>query len=474
MQSIFRKLLVTCLLLLNFACNPRLTPEEEQVERGRRIFFEETFQGNGRTCGTCHRPEDNFKITPEFMATLPPDDPLFVAEFVPELAENFEKPDLMRRFGLILMNPDGHDDLERGYVMRTVQSLRSLRTSIRGSEFEGYENQLDFQPDQTGWAGDGAPGDGSLRSFAIGAIRQHMTKALDRVPGIDFRLPTADELDALEAFMITLGRQEELLLPLPLLSERALRGQELFLDVEHQNARCSVCHINAGASSMSAQAISQGMKVNLGNIRHTTGKERLPGIPNELVPLDDGFGIPGDRTFNTPPLVEAADSGRLFHNGAVATVEAAIAIYNLEIFNQSVTGEALARRFGQPTNLDALQVLDIAAFLRVINARDNIRESQELLGQALKLGFGNRGRAKDVLRQAWFETEDAVQVLRAANLHPSAVAHLKSALTDIDRAFKSWLSQTSSIQSAQDAMELAVFELVDETESESLSTASRF
>jgi len=49
------------------------------VEEGRELFFNEIFNGNGRTCGTCYRAEDNFGITPAFIATLPDDAPLFVA-----------------------------------------------------------------------------------------------------------------------------------------------------------------------------------------------------------------------------------------------------------------------------------------------------------------------------------------------------------------------------------------------------------
>ena len=64
---------------------PAPDPEREIVDEGRRIFFTETFDGNGRTCGTCHRAEDNFALSPAFIATLPDDDPLFVAERVPEL-----------------------------------------------------------------------------------------------------------------------------------------------------------------------------------------------------------------------------------------------------------------------------------------------------------------------------------------------------------------------------------------------------
>jgi hypothetical protein len=74
------------------------------IEEGRRIFFEETFDGNGRTCGTCHPATHNFTIDAEFIATLPDDDPLFVAEFDDDELEldDLEDPVLMRERGLIL------------------------------------------------------------------------------------------------------------------------------------------------------------------------------------------------------------------------------------------------------------------------------------------------------------------------------------------------------------------------------------
>ena len=82
----------------------------------------ETFDGNGRTCATCHPPTNNFTIDPDFIASLPPDDPLFVAEFNPDLAE-LEDPQLMRQFGLILENLDGFD---RPGVMRGVPHTLGL------------------------------------------------------------------------------------------------------------------------------------------------------------------------------------------------------------------------------------------------------------------------------------------------------------------------------------------------------------
>ena len=49
-------------------------------ELGRRIFFESTFGGNGRTCATCHVPRDEFTFSPELARSrfeLDPEDPLF-------------------------------------------------------------------------------------------------------------------------------------------------------------------------------------------------------------------------------------------------------------------------------------------------------------------------------------------------------------------------------------------------------------
>ena len=73
----------------------------QEVGDGGDLFFRETFDGNGRTCGSCHSVEDNQTVGPEFIATLPPDDPLFVAEFDPDL-EELEVSPLLRQFGLIL------------------------------------------------------------------------------------------------------------------------------------------------------------------------------------------------------------------------------------------------------------------------------------------------------------------------------------------------------------------------------------
>jgi len=381
------------------------------VERGRQIFFNETFDGNGRTCGTCHRAEDNFGLTPNFIATLPQDDPLFVAETVDALRNGFEAPAQMRAHGLIRENLDGFEDLENIFTLRGVPHTLAMRTSVASAAGP-----------RTGWSGDGAPGDGSLRSFAVGAVIQHFPKTTNRVVGADFRLPTEEELDALEAFMLSLGRQEDLTLPLQLRSEIASRGQALFLDDEV--SRCNLCHFNAGANANPSLA-GEGA----GNLNFNTGVEDLPDLPSHVTanptpPRDDGFGIPGDGTFNTPPLVEAADTGPFFHNNAVATLEAAVGFYDGDSFNESPAGQFLEQRFGGPIELDATQIQEIAAFLRTINALENIREATALLIEARD---AREARAAEALLQTRAEIQDAIDVLTEASLSSDAVFHLREA-----------------------------------------------
>ena len=390
------------------------------IERGEKIFLNETFAGNGRTCGSCHRPTDNFGLTAAFVATLPEDDPLFVAETNPDLATNFENPILMRELALILENQDGFGDLENNFNMRGIPHTLALNTSIDSRDGA-----------RTGWSGDGAPGDGSLRSFATGAVIQHFTKSTKRIAGVDFRLPTDDELDALEAFQLSLGRQEDLELPLPLQGIVAARGQEIFMD--NTLGKCNVCHFNAGANGNPAI-----LGPNAGNLNFDTGVENLPDQPadltGELVPPDDGFGSPGNGEFNTPPLVEAADTGPFFHNNSVETIEGSVAFYNGDTFTNSPAGQLLINATGSAINLDATQVVAVAAFLRVINALENIRSNIDLLDRAMRAMDTSNGPTDSLFDRARHDTDDASQVLTGGGLHPEAAARLEAAANFIRQA----------------------------------------
>ena len=143
---------------------------EALIAKGRDIFFNETFDGNGRTCGSCHPEQNNFTLDPRFIATLPVNDSLFVAEFNDALSKNFENPKLMREFGLILENVDGFEDLANKFVMRGVPHTLALSTSLTPASAAGppaadgttlrVDGTITPPFQRTGWGGDGAPGDG--------------------------------------------------------------------------------------------------------------------------------------------------------------------------------------------------------------------------------------------------------------------------------------------------------------------------
>jgi mono/diheme cytochrome c family protein len=447
---------IICLATIFAACHQPAPPGDvdshaDLIARGKQIFFNETFDGNGRTCGTCHREENNFTIDPAFIATLPDDDPLFVAEFNPNLKEHFENPRLMRQFGLILENADGYDDLANKYVQRSVPHLLGLQLSVKS-------NLGPF----TGWSGDGAPGDGSLRSFATGAVIQHYTKTLNRVPGVDYRLPTDAELDALEAYQLSLGRQAELILPLRLKDKSADRGQQIFNDLF--SGKCFICHFNAGPKGN-----PEFFGDDPGNLNFDTGINVLSGLirehTGERMPPDDGFGAPGDGTFNAPSLVEAADTAPFFHNNQIESLEDAVAFYSSEIFNSSPAGQLIKEETGSGIHLDKTQVRDVAAFLRIINALENIRQSMDLLENYTGRQFQTADDGSAMLRRVIGECKDAAGVLKGGGLHPDAVILLSKAWITTEKALNSYFFRGRYARTTIDLLAIASNDIIEEPDS---------
>ncbi len=415
-----------------FASGSTVAYFDRLVERGAELFFTETFAGNSRTCSTCHPAGNNFTIDPEFIATLPADDPLFVAELDPRLAD-LEKSELLRRFSLVLGNVDGFDRPEEKFALRGVPHLQALNTSLSHTLDESGR-----PAQRLGWSGDGAPGGGSLREFTLGAIFQHFPKSLERRVGKDLRFPTEEELDALEAFQLTLGRDKDPdLTRLALKDPVAEQGRGLFLTTDtHGGTRsagkCNVCHHQGGAIHSE----------NAGNANLDTGIERLGHVARAVAPypIDGGFGHSrgdsgqdrqadlalGDGTFNVAGLVEAADTAPYFHNGTIATLEEAVRHYSSDTFRDSPQGRELAGRDsnGVAMLLSEEDTQAIAAFLRVLNTAENIRSASEYLRTA---GRTSPTASRELVELALADTKDAIEVLQQRALHPSAQAFLKSA-----------------------------------------------
>jgi cytochrome c peroxidase len=410
------------------------------VARGADLFLNEQFNGNGRTCATCHRKEQNFTVDANFIATLPDDDAIFVAEFNPALAfdpfgPKFEVPVLMRKHGLIVENVDGMSDLVNRFTMRGVPHTLGMRQSLTPALGDGTTQP----PNQrTGWSGDGAPGNGTLRAFATGAVTQHFPKTLNRVNGVDFRLPNDAELDAMEAFQLSLGRQVDLVLPLSFKDAQVARGQDLFILAQPAGGGCNACHLNAGANAGFGGGGNRNFNTGIENQRdrpqlltlQANNVDLTPDIATNILPRDGGFGQAtgegpdgtgfGNGTFNAVSLVEAADTGPFFHDNSIATIEGAVEFYNSQEF---ANARGIAR-----LNLGATQTEAIAAFLRVINALDNIREATESARAAKTVTSSKPEAAAQLLRQAIRESSDALTVLHTRGLHATGVKALRQAI----------------------------------------------
>jgi hypothetical protein len=407
---------------------------------GADIFFRENFNGNGRTCGTCHRVERNFAIDATFIARLPASDPLFIAENQSDNLplNGLEIPEQMRARGLILENVDGTQPQgpTTRFVLRSVPHNLSMGTSIRRFEFVAAPPE-----ERTGWSGDGAPGQGRLADFTQGAVNQHFTRSLNRVPGVDFRNATEQEGQTVATFMKQLGRLNDIDINNVTFSDAgAEMGRQRFVSVG-----CNSCHGNAGAlttgsvNGVPVAPANGNMNTNVEGARHPA----LAGFPKDggdgTFPAD---GVPpnpfGNGTFNAPPVIEAADSGPFFHTDAqvvgapaentssVQTIEQAVAFYNSQFFVFNNT-------------LNAADIANIGRFLRAINAIFNIQMASNRIIGARNMGnaLGNVARVDRMQRRlaqmTLFELDDAVRVLSGvANLNPAQANRVRSARTRIE------------------------------------------
>ncbi len=263
------------------------------------------------------------------------------------------------------------------------------------------------------------------------------------MPGVDFRVATEDEGQRVALFMRELGRKNDVNLTAVGFSDAgAQTGRQRFLDVG-----CNGCHNNAGANS-------GGGANNVGNVNRNfnTNVESSRNSALQGFPLDGGFGATpanpdgsfGDVTFNSTPLIEAADTGPFFHTdtaiiGAPAfnaqsanTIEEASAFYATPAFANRPGGN------GQPLAMNATDITNIGRFLRAANAVFNVQMAFKRLQGSQGVGnqFGNNQLAvqQRLLVLARVEVDDAIEVLQGApggTINPAQVAGLQFARSNI-------------------------------------------
>lgn len=460
--------------------DPRVTAGLVTVTNcvGADLFFRETFDGNGRTCATCHPSSHNFMVDPTFITnlkTLNPNDPLFVAQNNPALSlleiENF-----LESFALIRENPDGFQPPgtpPTKFVMRSVPHMFSLSTSIKADTADGTTTPPN---ERTGWGGDGAPSNdaqlpnamGTLKGFLNGAIRQHYPKTLNRVEGTDFRFATATESADVSEFLHSIGRSNELnLAALTLADADAEHGRKLFAQLEKPTGMpagtvlaCNNCHANAGATAN---------KPGLFNDNFNTGVEnaRISMLNSQGIPTDGGFGTAacppsvgtnncfGNGSFNVPPLIESVDTPPFFHTNAFSTIEQAITFYLSGAFRNSPVGQFLASQSPPQTIiLSATEIADLGRLLRVLNASFNCHLALRRLNGVLTILQSTASFDSvqgPLLALAKNEQLDAITVLSdVSGLHNAAQNDLQSANTDITNAISASTvaARVSAVQAA--------------------------
>jgi uncharacterized membrane protein YeaQ/YmgE (transglycosylase-associated protein family) len=409
------------------------------VTNGGNLFNGETFQGNGRTCATCHIASLNFALPPSnihsrFSNVSTTFDPLFIGETNPSSFDagfdfNLNTLVLTQEVssaapcsgtlqGIITngsgarakvltqvspttylvmggMNPFLASTVsDSNSCSGTVQSMtagslgaiagssvlgledpKRMRTSADTANFpQGrgliLENIDGFPPTPNvfrksphllnmnqRFGGFGLSGNfASLQTFATGAVTQHFPRTLNRNSGgtdPDFRLPTPDELSAMEAFMRSLDfpagtDPNKFNLSNFVITAAQQRGRDAFVGA----AKCSFCH--------TGQVLSDFVPFNTGVVNQTinsAGVDNLPCEPSNPC---------GSRTFITRQLFNIANLGPFFHDGSAATLKDVLAFYNSSNFANSPGSTG----FSGPINTPAISPTatdDIIAFLEGIS-----------------------------------------------------------------------------------------------------------
>jgi hypothetical protein len=302
--------------------------------------------------------------------------------------------------------------------MRGVPHTLGMPVSL-----EADTSQLPTPAQMTGWSGDGAPETGSLHDFAIGAVRQHFTKRLQRVEGRDFRRPKDKELDAMEAFQLSLGRDADTDLAATIFQDPAVEnGESLFVNGTGDpmaGGRCAGCHVNGGA--IAANGLNRNFNTNVEDVDHPA-RDVVP------FPIDGGFGSTpanpdgsfGNRAFNLTSAVEAADTPPFFHNNVVETLDGVLGFYTGPEFNDP---RAPSARFA----FTPAQRADIVSFLRALNVLQNVDVARRELDNLIE---DRRNGAQEVARRlqnAFTEAGDAIRVIQQGAIFPNAIPPLERA-----------------------------------------------
>lgn len=236
------------------------------------------------------------------------------------------------------------------------------------------------------------------------------------------------------AYQLAVGRQEDFdLRALKLKSALATTGQRLYLDTgkffEPGHKNCNACHLNGGGTTgmVFDPTVLMDVTPRGFNIGAATNANEIPLALTLDLPRDGGFGqvptafgsfgntedLPPPflhleiEEFNSPPVVESADTGPFFHNHTESELENAVAFYGSDAFKRSIVPLLVPVEISADPKDPEVQA--IAAFLRVLNALENIRSAIDVAERGRTMT--NNADVHDLARLSVAETIDALEVL---------------------------------------------------------------
>ena len=335
--------------------------------QGETIFKQELFEGNSRVCFSCHKTgtvaepifnsDKSGGLSSAFIQLLHaqnPDDPLFIAENDPVLAQ-LENPCLM------VLGDGGNAGMNRGLILENINGFGAApffreSTHLVNVKFTAPYGHNDQVP--------------NLRLFCRGATKQHLPRFIgprnfDPTLGpISARIPNEAESVAMEAFMFSVrlpsdlpedygaggNAERDAEIDRMITSSVECRdmnpsliatGRSIFFSPI--SGKCAVCH---NSSTLSGLPFDTGVS-NL-DVNDDDGCQGGPGDPGLGLPFD-----PGPHA--TPPLfgVSITDQ-RFFHGHEVASLREAVEFYNSNEFLNSPGGQQVNGIFLSQPEIDAV------------------------------------------------------------------------------------------------------------------------
>jgi cytochrome c peroxidase len=368
----------SCLMLVAFVFPQAVAADVTRVKNlGKRLFEQETFGGNGRTCRTCHSVETGTVSPDDAAARLAanPDDPLFRADGSDDGVGNGVTRMLLDATILMRIPLPGNVVLMDDPTARTVTVPRGIPTTLNTPALDPVLMLDGRRP--------------NLPAQALGAIVDHAQPT---------KLPTNNDLKKIAEFertsqffssdtMLNFARTGT---PPSLpqgTNDSERRGRRFFEDVpldpaDPKHGLCAVCHsgpmLNETNQFIQAPPLGRGGRFqsilvsefnSAGNPARTFQFQNPDGSLTIVTSPDPGRALITGRTdfeslnaFKISPLWGVSQTAPYFHDNSAKTLEDVMRHYQAYFANPTTPSA-----FGpNPITLEQGDMSDLIAFLALL------------------------------------------------------------------------------------------------------------